>query len=105
MACKLFSCHHPPVPPYLRIILFLLFSFLFPLSSFLSFAGNLLTGRYNLTYLDLSNGLPHNHVNDIFMDSNGFLWISTYGGGLVRYDGSVDWCVMTAMGSWSPVST
>ena len=87
MACKLFSCHHTPVPPYRRIILFLLFSFLFPLSSFLSFAGNLLTGRYNLTYLDLSNGLPHNHVNDIFMDSNGFLWISTYGGGLVRYDG------------------
>ena len=63
------------------------FSFLFPLSSFLSFAGNPLTDRYNLTSLDLSNGLPHNHVSDIFMDSNGFLWISTYGGGLVRYDG------------------
>ena len=55
--------------------------------SHLSFAGNLLTDRYNLTSLDLSNGLPHNHVSDIFMDSNGFLWISTYGGGLVRYDG------------------
>lgn len=55
--------------------------------SHLSFAGNLLTERYNLTSLDLSNGLPHNHVSDIFMDSNGFLWISTYGGGLVRYDG------------------
>ena len=50
-------------------------------------AGNLLTDRYNLTSLDLSNGLPHNHVSDIFMDSNGFLWISTYGGGLVRYNG------------------
>ena len=50
-------------------------------------AGNLLTERYNLTSLDLSNGLPHNHVSDIYMDSNGFLWISTYGGGLVRYDG------------------
>ncbi len=50
-------------------------------------AANLLTERYNLTYLDLSNGLPHNHVNDIFKDSSGFLWISTYGGGLVRYDG------------------
>ena len=48
---------------------------------------NLLTERYNLTYLDLSNGLPHNNVRDIFKDSNGFLWISTYGGGLVRYDG------------------
>ena len=52
-------------------------------------AGNILTERYNLTSLDLSNGLPHNHISDIFMDSNGFLWISTYGGGLVRYDGYV----------------
>ena len=67
--------------------LLLLFTFsLFQPFTF-SFAGNLLTDRYNLTYLDLSNGLPHNHVNDIFKDSNGFLWISTYGGGLVRYDG------------------
>ena len=57
------------------------------LSSPLSVAGNILTERYNLTSLDLSNGLPHNHISDIFMDSNGFLWISTYGGGLVRYDG------------------
>lgn len=48
---------------------------------------NLLTERYNLTYLDLGNGLPHNNVSDIFEDSNGFLWISTFGGGLVRYDG------------------
>ena len=66
------------------------FSFLLPPSSFLdtyTHAANLLTDRYNLTYLDLSNGLPHNHVNDIFKDSSGFLWISTYGGGLVRYDG------------------
>ena len=60
------------------------FSFLAPIS-----AGNILTERYNLTSLDLSNGLPHNHISDIFMDSNGFLWISTYGGGLVRYDGYV----------------
>ena len=65
------------------IFLFLLLS---PLST-PAFAGNLLTERYNLTYLDLSNGLPHNHVSDIFKDSSGFLWISTYGGGLVRYDG------------------
>ena len=48
---------------------------------------SLLTERYNLSFLDLSNGLPHNNVSDIYKDSNGFLWISTYGGGLVRYDG------------------
>ena len=69
-----------------QILLLLLTLSLFHSFTF-SFAGNLLTERYNLTSLDLSNGLPHNHVSDIFMDSNGFLWISTYGGGLVRYDG------------------
>ena len=47
----------------------------------------LLTERYNVSYIDLSNGLPHNNVSAIFTDSNGFLWIGTYGGGLVRYDG------------------
>ena len=66
------------------------FSFLFPLSSFLDFraqAGNLLTERYNLSVLDLDGGLPHNNVSDLYTDSNGFLWIATYGGGVVRYDG------------------
>ena len=43
--------------------------------------------RYNVSFLDLKTGLPHNNVNDIFADSNGFVWVSTYGGGLVRYDG------------------
>lgn len=43
--------------------------------------------QYNMTYLDLSTGLPNNNVNDIFVDSQGFVWISTYGGGAVRYDG------------------
>ena len=47
----------------------------------------LLTERYNVSYIDLSNCLPHNNVSAIFVDSNGFLWIGTYGGGLVRYDG------------------
>ena len=65
----------------------LLHLFIFSFFFSYSFAGNLLTDRYNLTSLNLSNGLPHNHVSDIFMDSSGFLWISTYGGGLVRYDG------------------
>lgn len=64
---------------------FFLYLLLLPFS--LPTTANVLTERYNLTTLDLSNGLPHNHVSDIFMDSNGFLWISTYGGGLVRYDG------------------
>ncbi|MBQ9215323.1 MAG: helix-turn-helix domain-containing protein [Prevotella sp.] len=49
--------------------------------------GLMLTERYNPSYLDLGNGLPHNNVSALFTDSNGFLWIGTYGGGLVRYDG------------------
>ena len=43
--------------------------------------------RYNISYLTMQNGLPHNFVDDIYKDSQGFLWISTAGGGLARYDG------------------
>ena len=50
-------------------------------------SGNILTERYNLSYIKLDNGLPHNNISSLFTDSNGFLWIATYGGGLVRYDG------------------
>ena len=50
-------------------------------------SGNILTERYNLSYINLDNGLPHNNISSLLTDSNGFLWISTYGGGLVRYDG------------------
>lgn len=61
------------------------------LTSILSLAcmanGNILTERYNLSYINLDNGLPHNNISWLFTDSNGFLWIATYGGGLVRYDG------------------
>ena len=52
-----------------------------------SVAQGVLTDRYNMARLDLAAGLPHNHVNHIFADSRGFVWISTYGGGAVRYDG------------------
>ena len=31
--------------------------------------------------------MPNNFADDIFQDSYGFVWISTHGGGLVRYDG------------------
>ena len=66
----------------LRILLVVL---LFPLACLGS--GNILTERFNLSYLDLSNGLPHNNVSALFTDSYGFLWVGTYGGGVVRYDG------------------
>lgn len=32
-------------------------------------------------------GLPDQDVNRIYFDSRGYAWISTFGGGLVRYDG------------------
>lgn len=41
---------------------------------------------YNLSYLNMSSGMPNNFVDDIHRDSYGFMWISTHGG-LLRYDG------------------
>lgn len=43
--------------------------------------------HYNTTYVTMDNGLLHNFIDDIYKDSQGFLWISTAGGGLSRYDG------------------
>lgn len=43
--------------------------------------------QYNVTYITMSDGLPHNFIDDIYKDTRGFLWISTGGGGLSRYDG------------------
>lgn len=65
---------------------FLLYG-LFSLFVGTSAAQSVLTDQYNMTCLDLSTGLPHNNVNQVFADSQGFIWISTYGGGVVRYDG------------------
>ena len=44
-------------------------------------------GMYNVSYLNMASGMPNNFADDIFQDSFGFMWISTHGGGLVRYDG------------------
>lgn len=43
--------------------------------------------RYNITYVTMNEGLPHNFIDDLYKDSRGFLWISTAGGGVSRYDG------------------
>ena len=50
-------------------------------------AANLQLELYQISHIDLDDGLPHNNVNQMFADSKGFVWISTYGGGVVRYDG------------------
>lgn len=45
------------------------------------------TDQYNVSYITMDDGLPHNFIDDIYKDTRGFLWISTAGGGLSRYDG------------------
>ena len=37
--------------------------------------------------LTRENGLPDQDINGIYFDSRGYAWLSTFGGGLVRYDG------------------
>ena len=37
--------------------------------------------------LSRESGLPDQDINGIYFDSKGYAWISTFGGGLVRYDG------------------
>lgn len=51
------------------------------------FAQGGMPSRYNLSYLNMAAGMPNNFADDIFQDTYGFIWISTHGGGLVRYDG------------------
>ena len=44
--------------------------------------------RYSLSSITMRDGLPHIFVDDIIKDSRGYLWISTSGGGVSRYDGN-----------------
>lgn len=43
--------------------------------------------NFNITGYTMKDGMPNNHVDDIFKDSHGFLWIAYQGGGLSRFDG------------------
>ena len=67
-----------------RYILSLIAALFITLSSF---AQGSLPSRFNVSYLNMATGMPNNFADDIFQDSYGFIWISTHGGGLVRYDG------------------
>lgn len=42
--------------------------------------------QYNFSAITINDGLPHNYIDDIYKDSQGFLWLSTHNG-LSRYDG------------------
>lgn len=52
-----------------------------------TFAQGGLPGKYNMMNINMVSGMPSNFIDDIYQDSNGFMWFSTHGGGLVRYDG------------------
>lgn len=42
--------------------------------------------RYVLSSITMQDGLPHIFVDDVMKDSKGYLWLSTMGGGVARYD-------------------
>ncbi|GGN12816.1 hypothetical protein GCM10010967_56020 [Dyadobacter beijingensis] len=44
------------------------------------------TSSWALTHFNSENGLPQNSVNQILMDKDGYLWLTTQAG-IVRYDG------------------
>lgn len=67
---------------FILCLLFLTLAFTTPVCAKESFAT-----RYNIAHITMENGLSHDFIDHIYKDSQGFLWISTGGGGLVRYDG------------------
>ena len=50
---------------------------------------SLLTAKeqYMFKHLETRDGLSHSQINDIYKDSQGFMWFATAGGGLNRFDG------------------
>lgn len=44
-------------------------------------------GNYLFTHLTMDDGLPSNYVEDLMKDRQGFLWVSTGGNGVTRFDG------------------
>ena len=62
-------------------------SFIMTLFSFHLHGQNNISSGYIFSSITIEESLPHNFVDDIYRDSKGFLWISSQGGGLSRYDG------------------
>lgn len=52
----------------------------------ISMSGVPLADGYSVRSLTMADGLGHIFVDDMLIDSQGFLWIATAGGGLSRYD-------------------
>lgn len=70
-----------------RLLLFMLFALLAVLHGQAESITGKWSERYNFTAITMDEGLPHNFVDDIMKDSQGFLWIATRGEGIARYDG------------------
>lgn len=70
-----------------RLLLFMLFALLAVLRGQAESITGKWSERYNFTAITMDEGLPHNFVDDIVKDSQGFLWIATRGEGIARYDG------------------
>lgn len=68
----------------INLVVFLIINFsgVYP-----SYAQEAFSSRYNFTYITMDNGIADNYIDHIYKDSQGFLWFSTGGGGIARYDG------------------
>lgn len=51
-------------------------------------AQSIIDDGYTSETIDVVDGLPYSNVDGLFQDDKGFMWISMFGGGLARYDGS-----------------
>jgi ligand-binding sensor domain-containing protein/serine phosphatase RsbU (regulator of sigma subunit) len=58
----------------------------FLLSLLIALSGSLFSQQYNIKSFSTKNGLINSSVNQIFLDSRGYLWFATEGG-LSRFDG------------------
>ena len=68
-------------------------------------AGNpFVNQHYNVSYLNMRNGLPGNNISDIHLDSYGFIWIATSGSGLLKYDGYNYYSPNTGNKSYTTIS-
>lgn len=102
--CSDFLQHFPfmtkVLPVYRAVlvtVLIVIFYFSYSVSAFAaSLERDKLLDQYAVTYLTAGEGLPSDVVDDMLIDSRGFLWIGLVGGGLVRYDG-YEYLTLTTM--------
>ena len=79
------SCFYELLCTSKRLIAFSLICLLGTFSVCAAEAENFFS-RYNFKYITDETGLPHNYVDDIYKDSDGYVWVATHQGA-GRYDG------------------